>query len=71
VTDTVQIALIVAIPPTLVALGGLVQAIRTHGLVNSRMTELLDLTRKSSKAEGVQEEKENAAISPTTRRSET
>lgn len=28
---------------------------RTHELVNSRMSELLDLTRKASKAEGVLE----------------
>lgn len=31
----------------------------THKLVNSRMTELLELTKKSSKAEGMKEEKDN------------
>jgi hypothetical protein len=30
-----------------------------HNLVNSRMTELLELTRKSSKAEGFKEGKED------------
>ena len=29
------------------------KAVQTHDLVNSRMTELLELTRKSSRAEGV------------------
>jgi len=37
------------------------QAAATHLLVNSRMTELLELTRSSSKAEGVKEEKEKGA----------
>lgn len=31
------------------------QARKTHTAVNSRLTELLELTRKSSKAEGVLE----------------
>lgn len=45
----------------LTAMVGLVTVIytrATHHLVNSRMTELLSLTRKSSHAEGVKEEKE-------------
>lgn len=34
------------------------QARKTHVAVNSRLTELLELTRRSSKAEGVLEGKE-------------
>jgi len=30
-----------------------------HTQVNSRMTELLELTKRSSKAEGIKEQKEN------------
>jgi hypothetical protein len=33
---------------------------QTHKLVNSRMTEMLALTRKASHAEGVQDEKNKA-----------
>ncbi len=29
-----------------------------HSLINSRMTELLELTRKSARAEGMKEEKD-------------
>lgn len=33
-----------------------------HVLINSRMTELLDLTQKASKAEGVKEQKDRDQI---------
>jgi signal transduction histidine kinase len=56
-TDIVWIALIAAVPGTLVGTASLVQSIRNHRLVNSRMTELLELTKTSSKAEGVLEQK--------------
>jgi hypothetical protein len=47
-------ALLAAIAGVLVAITGLiVQVTRTHQLVNSRMTELLALTRSSGHAEGV------------------
>ncbi len=52
-----------AVIPAFSALGlgviGLFKVFQTHSLVNSRMTELLELTRKSSKAEGVKEQKES------------
>lgn len=35
------------------------QAVQTHKLVNSRMDELLELTRKAAKAEGKKEEKDS------------
>jgi len=53
----VLLALIAAIPPTLVALAAFIQAKKTHLAVNSRMTELLTLTRESSEAKGVVREK--------------
>ena len=50
------IALTGAITALVVAVTAcLVQITRTHELVNSRMTELLELTRSSAKAQGVLE----------------
>jgi hypothetical protein len=57
VTDTVAVALFAATPPTLVAVAALVQAIRTHKAVNSRMDELLALTRKQATEEATLAEK--------------
>lgn len=56
-TDTVAVALFAATPPTLVAVAALVQAIRTHKAVNSRMDELLALTRKQATEEATLAEK--------------
>jgi hypothetical protein len=64
-TDAVQIAIIAAIPPTLVALTGVIlgflnrgQIAKVHEEVNSRMTEMLKLTRESSHAQGMKDEKQ-------------
>jgi hypothetical protein len=64
---TVLLALIAIIPSTLAAVlaylasqrsaEALKQGKETHLLVNSRMTELLAITKTSAKAEGVLEEK--------------
>lgn len=58
-SDTVLLALIATIPPTLMALGALMAAIKAnhkvedlHVAVNSRLTELLDTTRKAAEAKG-------------------
>lgn len=49
---------VVAIFTQLVVLIGIFYQVRqTHKLVNSRMTELVDLTRKSALAEGKEEER--------------
>jgi hypothetical protein len=46
-------ALITAFALLLGALGGILAQLRqTHGLVNSRMTELVELTKRASLAEG-------------------
>ncbi len=65
-SDTVLTAIIVAIPPTLVALVAAIKSFRNgaavekvHIAINSRMDEMLKLTRTSSHAEGVLEEKKN------------
>ena len=55
--DAIILAIITGLPATLVAAATLIQSIRTHKAVNSRMTEMIDLTKTSSKAEGVVEEK--------------
>ncbi len=64
-TDALQSALIVAIPPTLMALAALIRSIRNgseiqkvHVLINSRMESLLSLTRISSFAAGEKAEKD-------------
>lgn len=44
----IVLAAIAALPPTLVALAAYVQAIRTHTAVNSRMTELLEITKRQA-----------------------
>jgi hypothetical protein len=64
-TDAVEIALIAAIPPTVVACGavwlGFVNRSKLTNVgekVDGRLSELLALTRKSSHAEGVKDQKE-------------
>lgn len=61
--SAILIALIVAIPPTLAGVAAVIVALRAkakteeiHLLVNSKMTELLELTAKASRAEGVKSE---------------
>lgn len=46
------IAIIAAIPPTLVAFLSLLQTRKVHYLINSRMTELLKASKGESLAEG-------------------
>jgi hypothetical protein len=69
-SDPVKIALIVAIAPTLIALGGVINSVRNsrkldniHIDLNSRLTQLLEATsareRLSGHAEGVAEERRN------------
>lgn len=61
-TDSVKIALIATIAPTLVAVGGLVSSLRNrtklkalHVDINSRLTQLLSATGARERAEGVLE----------------
>lgn len=49
------IALITAFPPTLVGILGYLQGRKTHKMVNSRMDELLKSSNAESKAEGVEQ----------------
>lgn len=56
-TEAVQVALIVTVPPTLLALLTLRQVRVVHKIMNSRLDELVNLTRKDAHAEGVKEEK--------------
>lgn len=53
---------VAALPATIAAVAALVQATKTHKAVNSRMTELLELTRRASRAEGTLEEKDAEQI---------
>jgi hypothetical protein len=64
VTEGIQVAMISALPPSLVALFGLIVGLRNqrkiqevHVLFNSRMTELLKLTASAAHAKGVKAEK--------------
>lgn len=63
--SAILIALIVAIPPTLAGIAAVIVSLRAkakteeiHLLVNSKITELLELTAKASRAEGVKSEKD-------------
>lgn len=57
-SEAVQVALIVSVPPTLLALLTLRQVKVVHNIMNSRLDALVKLTRKDAHAEGVKEEKE-------------
>jgi hypothetical protein len=60
-TDLVKVAIIAAVPGTLSALIGVLNHRNISQLninVNGRLTDLLKLTEKSSKAEGVKEERD-------------
>jgi len=59
--SVVILAFLAAIPPSLVALAALVQAIRTHKAVNSRMTELLEVTKRAAAGDAVAEERKEVA----------
>lgn len=60
-STAIIIAVIAIVPSSLAAFVSFLalrKSKETHLLVNSRMTELLEITKKSSKAEGILEEKE-------------
>jgi hypothetical protein len=62
-TDVVIVALIAAVPATIAALLGMANRSKLGNVgaqVDGRLTELLELTRKSSKADGVKEEQDRA-----------
>lgn len=54
-TDTVIIAILASVPPTIMALATFIQAWRMHKNVNSKMDKFLQLTAKSAHAEGVKQ----------------
>ncbi len=69
-TEAVQTALIVAVPPTLASIASIVMAFKaktkaeaTHLLINSRMEELLRVSKIAShlegKTEGIAEERKS------------
>lgn len=64
-SDAVQIAILTALPPTLVAAAALWKVMKVHKELNSRLTEWKEETRQAtvasnaaSKAEGVKEQQE-------------
>ena len=62
-SDVIVVAIIAALPGTIAAVLGIVnrQKLGVVGeRVNGRLSELLELTRQSSKADGIKEEHENA-----------
>jgi hypothetical protein len=60
-TEPVQLAAIAAASTVFVACCGIVVAKinQVHNLVNSRMTELLEITKKASLAEGLKQGQES------------
>jgi len=70
----VALALIAVAPPTLASAVGIFIALRNgkrvedvHVEINSRMTQLLALTRKASHAEGMKDQKDDQEIKDTAR----
>ena len=59
--ENIIIALITALPPTIVAFIAYRESKKVHTAVNSRMTELLEITKSDSKAKGKVEEREEVA----------
>jgi len=58
--DTIAVALIITIPSTLSAVAGIYSALKikeTHILVNSRLSQLLNLTQSASFAAGQKDQK--------------
>lgn len=55
--NLIIVALIGGIPPTIIASIALIKVIRTHDLVNSRMSELLRLARAEATADEKKAEK--------------
>jgi len=54
----ILLAIIAATPPTLVAAAALWQAVETHRTVNSRMSEMLELTKTVAAASAKAKEQE-------------
>jgi len=64
-SDVVLVAIIAAVPATIAAALGFVNRMKLGGVaerVDGRLTELLELTRLSSKADGVREAEEKALV---------
>lgn len=59
ISDSVLVALLASVPPTIMALATFIQAWRMHKAVNSKMDRFLKLTADSSRAEGVKEGEAN------------
>jgi hypothetical protein len=60
--ENIITALIAAVPPTIMAWVSWRESKKVHLAVNSRMTELLEITRSDSRAKGkVEERKESEA----------
>lgn len=59
--ETILLAVIAATPPTLVAWAALHQGKKNADALNGRMSQLLEVSTKDAKAEGVKEESERAA----------
>jgi hypothetical protein len=64
-SEPIQIAIIVSVPPTIVSLGACITAVKArkaikevHISLNSRLDQLIALTKKTAFAEGVQHEQE-------------
>jgi len=54
-SDTVLIAAIAAVPPTLAAIASLLYIRGLHRKINSRMDEFIVIVKKVARAEGVEE----------------
>lgn len=64
-SDAVMTALIVAVPPTLIAIAGLVAVLRkvetVHKTINSRLDQWLKVERGQGVAEGREQQRQESA----------
>ena len=58
-SDAVLVALVGAVPTTLIGIAALVKAAKISKQIDGRLSELLAITKKAAHAEGVKDEKDN------------
>lgn len=63
-SDAVLIGLMAATPPTILATAALVQTLKTHKIINSRMDEMLRRVEVASFAAGQKSEKDANELKP-------
>ena len=66
--DSIIVAAIVSLPPTLLGIATLIQGLRTHATFNSKMDAMLKLTQTAAFAAGQKDERSKTDSSERERR---